>query len=686
MEKYLEKAPNYLPDDVAQLVEADKQYRIGTPVMKDHEYDQLEQQCLLRYPEYRDMITVLRDELCGDDRDVLHLIPMGSLEKTPNIELWDSGKRNNGDRFVSEKIDGASLELVYMNGKLARAVTRGDGTKGMDVTPNAMLCPEIPSEIGTDKLVVVRGEICMSWTAMNELNDRLQEGEDPLRHPRNATVGILRADKHANRMRYLSFRAFDMHIEQNEVGELEPLYNMELTYQALQQAGFRVPYHQVVYRIQSQLGGIEPVVGDVIIHENDIPKDGAVVTMYDVLDREMYGYSEDGKNCPLGSIAVKTGDVAQQTKLLDIEWSPGRNKLSPVAVVSPVEFEGAVVERVHMKSYDWIRQTDVRVGDTLSLVRSGGVIPKIVSEGAVDRDHDNPRVTPPIECPCCERDTVVISGANAQCGEPQTCEGVQARRMENACKQLGIKGFAYKTLFLMAKQGVTFNMLFDPERHDEVEELAGDVAPKIWQRVKQQIETKHPYDAKRYLAALGIEGLGHNTIEALWDEYTALPDAKELHRMTAIDWGDLTVRSRKIGHSVGWNIAQGIQTYLEADKWDSMTRLQEPKLRPEVVKHMGSELSTFPYRHICLTGKPAVKDWIPRKDITALLQKADCEVHSSVSGDVECLVQGDPNSQSSKSKKAHAKGLPVMSYEDLFDLMKENEHVKGVAEANIPGW
>ena len=311
-----------MPTDVERLLKANRDYRKGESSMSDREYDKLERQCLEEYPKFRDEILAIRDDLGGEN--IPHINPMGSLDKTNDCTIWATSN-GNCPLLIAEKVDGASVELVYVEGKLRRCVTRGDGERGTLVTENVSASPDVPDTLVDSNgrlpagIVAVRGEVCMGWDTMQDINEALSltRRNKTFTHPRNAAVGIMRSTSDsAIYAPKLSFRAFGMlQIENGDdlPGEHTTLHD---TYRELEEFGFTAPIHTVLEPDKDRplREQIDAAVQQVIDAPNNIPKDGAVVSLDPTFARVALGFSDDGRHVPLGAVAVKAYDPLAQQK------------------------------------------------------------------------------------------------------------------------------------------------------------------------------------------------------------------------------------------------------------------------------------------------------------------------------------------------------------------------------------
>ena len=675
-----------LPEEVQRWIRAELEYRQGNPIMSDIDFDALEARVARDYPYHwlehvRLRETYDKNGACW----VKHPTPMGSLVKTDVRDTVSTIERAkptspNSQFICSDKIDGISVSLTYHQGELVEALTRGDGRKGRVIPLNLFdHLDAVPKHIpvsdndvtGSHALVHVRGELCMSWDAMDTLTEwRTEKGKDAYQHPRNATAGLVNecisdgsALPNQTGARALQFYAFDLHSPTslnhaaNHTAKLEVL---ESHY------GFKVPNWQSMQR--SDIAHLEPHTFPAR-NADGVPCDGKVVLLNEVDTIEL---SQDGRYTPSHAAAIKRVDTDHLTQLLEVKWTPGRHKLTPVASITPTEVDGAKISKVILKSARWMKENDVRIGDRFNITRSGGVIPKINQVVEGDAHNTKPTLDIPSHCPACNG-AVGRAGSEPVCLSDR-CWGKEARKIEYALKLFGVKGLSYKTLAPLAQAGITRHDFLMGDLSDEREPLrtAKTLPGAAYTLVKSainQLIAQCPYPRREYLAACSIRNLGVNTINRLFDDQ--VPDFESLSRKRVTWWAEQKVNSRRIGTSRGERIVADFTEPRVDALLNDISRVQPVRDTVDTPTQQAIDPSQhdFPYQSVCLTGKPAqLGTWL-RKDIIADLEAMDVTVHSSVRADTEALVQGDPSSQTRKTAAAQARGIPIISYEDMRDLM-----------------
>ena len=378
----------------ARMTELRDAYYRGEPLVADADYDALEDELralLAEHPELTPDPNPL--EQVGATAvlhaPVRHSRPMLSLQKATTPEqVADFFARFPGQPVVvMPKLDGLSLAVVYERGRLARAVTRGDGTTGDDVTPLVRaMTSGIPDRIEADGTTEVRGELVMLRSTFAAYN--AEHPDKPLINPRNAAAGTIRAKDPATvKGREMRFFAFDLHVEDGASADLE---------KALRDLGFDAADMRHCDDAEAAQGVIAEI--EATRNELDYDLDGAVLRL---ADRGAYAAAGTRSNSPRGALAFKFAAEEKTTLLADVVWDVGKiGKVAPVAVLEPVFVGGTTVTRATLANQEVIRARDVRIGDTVLVRRAGDVIPFVA--GVLDaskRTGDEREIEPPSRVP-----------------------------------------------------------------------------------------------------------------------------------------------------------------------------------------------------------------------------------------------------------------------------------------------
>ncbi|MBL8994503.1 MAG: NAD-dependent DNA ligase LigA, partial [Spirochaetia bacterium] len=339
---------------------------------------------------------------------VTHPFPMYSLEKAMNeAELEEYVMRREKDLghpikgfACSLKLDGLAVELIFMNGVLETGSTRGDGTVGENITANLKTIKNIPPKIPLKERLVLRGEVIMTLDGLAELNRAREKDELPLyANPRNAAAGSLRQlDASVTASRPLLFHAYQL-ANLDEVGGKEKLPTQTSHLAFLKKLGFEVNDHSETV---PDLSGVKLYFSAKNEARKKLPYDvdGVVVKIDNLADQDYLGVV--GRR-PRYAVAWKFPPVIETTRLLNVIFQVGRTgAVTPVGLLEPVRLSGAMVSRVTLHNESEILRKDIRIGDKVNVVRSGEVIPKILSVVAEARTGKEKKVAFPANCPSCQ--------------------------------------------------------------------------------------------------------------------------------------------------------------------------------------------------------------------------------------------------------------------------------------------
>src|SRR5690554_4885347 len=384
-------------------------YVLDNPTISDFEFDQkitelqeLEQAHLEFYDATSPTLRV-GGEITKNFKTVRHTYRMYSLENSyskEDLEDWEKRIEKMVDgkvEFACElKYDGASISLTYEDGKLKRAVTRGDGFQGDDITANVRTIRSVPLQLKGDypQLFEIRGEIVLPYEGFAQMNaERIELGEEPYRNPRNTASGSLKLQDSAEVAR----RPLDC-LLYNLQGERLPVKSQFEGLEKARQWGFKVPE---ATKLAKNLDEVLEFVNYWDIHRRDLPyeTDGVVIKVNDLQQQEELGYTAKS---PRWAMAYKFKAEQVTTALKQITYQVGRTgAITPVANLEPVELAGTIVKRASLHNADQIQKLDIREGDTVFVEKGGEIIPKIIG---VDFTHRDPNSDPTqyiTECPEC---------------------------------------------------------------------------------------------------------------------------------------------------------------------------------------------------------------------------------------------------------------------------------------------
>ncbi|HRG61306.1 MAG TPA: NAD-dependent DNA ligase LigA, partial [Aliarcobacter cryaerophilus] len=447
-----------------------------------------------------------------------HLSRMWSQEDVFNdkeLEDWIKRASKVGDNlefFCQPKFDGASLNLIYENGILKQAITRGDGEIGEDVTQNAMTIQSIPLEIAEKSLIEIRGEVVIKKSDFEAINiERLKNSESTFANPRNAAAGSLRQlDSSITSKRKLFFNAWG--VGQNSL-------NFEKTSQMMDyifSLGFvKTPMQTLVKNIDD----IKKLYENMIKKRDTFPMllDGMVIKIDDITTQQDLGFTQ---KFPRWSCAYKFPAVEKTTKLKDIILQVGRTGVvTPVAIVEPVLIEGANVERATLHNFDEIQRLDLKIGDEIIIIRSGDVIPKITKVLKDRRDGNEKEILKPTICPDCSSE-LLIEDIMIKCQNLDCPSRVVSSIIYFASKNcLNIDGLGDKIVELLVNEKKIFDILdLYSLKYEDLENLEGFKEKKI-NNLLNAIENSKNSELYRVLTALGIEHIGEVASKSICSKF-----------------------------------------------------------------------------------------------------------------------------------------------------------------------
>lgn len=645
-------------------------YVLAQPEISDFAFDQLMAELKTLEAAHPELVTpdsptqrvggAVLDEL----PQVRHEIPMLSLDNSYNegelAEWYGRVVRALGrkpDHLVAElKIDGVSLSLIYENGVLVRAVTRGNGEVGEEVTTNAKTIPTIPLRLPEElPLLEVRGEVYMPRPVFLELNRRRrEEGEEPFANPRNATAGSIRLlDSRECARRGLRFFAY----------QIPRIQGRQLRYhsQALEllaQWGFatnpgwrRCPDLPCVHAFVEEWGQKRKSLAFDI--------DGVVVKVDNLAEQQALGATS---KFPRWAVAYKYPPEGERTRVKNIVVQVGRTgTLTPVAELEPVRLAGTTVTRATLHNADEVARLDVRVGDTVWVEKGGDVIPKVVAVDISSRPEGAERFSMPERCPVCGTPVVREAGEVAIRCPNTSCPAVQKARLLHFCSRAGmdIQGLGEQRVEQLLQAG----MLSDPASlwdldWDRLAALPG-WGEKSAENLKKQLEDARTRPLWRLLVALGIRHVGERAAKLLASRFGSLSALAQARQEELEDI-----------EGIGPTIAESVVRFFASPEGKELVRrLQERGIDPRETPEKPAGPAPLSGLSFVITGTLSR----PREQVAALLEAAGAQVSDSVSRKTSYLIVGQ--NPGSKLNKAQSLGVPVLDEEQLRRLLYE----KGVA-------
>ena len=552
---------------------------------------------------------------------------------------------------VECKIDGLSVALEYRNGRLIRGATRGDGDVGENVTANLLTIGDIPKILCRDDIpsLTVRGEVYMPHDAFEALNREREENEETLfANPRNAAAGSLRQlDAEITRQRNLSIFVFNVQSSDgidfaSHTESLDLLKN--LGFKVISERARLTTADEIIAYIET-LGEMRPTL------PYDI--DGVVIKLDDLSERAVLG---ETSSTPRWAVAYKFPPEVKETKLLDIVVQVGRTGvLTPNAVLEPVRLAGTSVSRATLHNIDFIRERDIRIGDTVYVQKAGDIIPEVLRVKMADRSPDAKEYSMPETCPSCGGRVFRDEGeAATRCTNP-ACPAQLLRALVHFVSRdaMNIDGLGTAVL----KQLREADLVHSPaDLYTLTEEPIASLdrmGKKSAENLIRAIEASKTAGADRLIFALGIPGIGEKAAQTLAKRFGDIDTLFSLDRETLCTVED-----------IGEITADAIVSYFE----NPAVRELIDRLKACGVKttyETVSEGTALAGKTFVLTGTLPT---MTRDEASALIESYGGKVTSSVSKKTSYVVAGAE--AGSKLTKAESLGIPVLSEEDLLAMVK----------------
>ncbi len=544
--------------------------------------------------------------------------------------------------YIEPKFDGASLNLIYEGGKLVQAITRGNGVEGEDVTNNAKAIKSIRLEIDYKGYIEIRGEVLMKFAEFERINkERLHRGEQLFANPRNAAAGSLRQlDPKIVAERNLLFMPWGVGVNSLDFDYLSDL--MDFVYKL----GFREP---PVRKICHKLEEIEQMYEEFIKMRPtlEVMLDGMVVKVDSLPKQAVLGYTQ---KAPRWQVAYKFPAIEKQTKLLDVILQVGRTGvITPVAKLEPVNIEGVIVERATLNNFDFIEKLDVRIGDVVTLIRSGDVIPKIIKVLKEYRDGDEVEIKRPTRCPVCHS-PVLDEGALIKCQNISCPARVVNSIIHFASKGcMNIDGLGTKIVELLFEKKLVLDLedIYKlKDKKDELLSLEGFKEKRV-DNLLNAIEDSRKRECWRFVKGLGIEHIGEVAAKKICQKFKDgfLNASKE--ELLAIE-------------GFGEEMEESYIEFMQVNR-DKVLRLLSI-ITLEMPQEVKKE-SPFSGKTVVLTGSMSR----PRSEIKEMLESLGAKVTGSVSKKTDFIIYGeDPGSKLEKAKKL---GVAIITQEQMEEMV-----------------
>ena len=651
-------------------------YNEDNPIISDMEYDFLIRELKELEQKYPELLEYNKngensptEKIGGTASEkfskVRHRVPMLSLSNTYNIsEIEDFDKRvkkiilaenieNNSkelEYILELKLDGLSISLIYENGMLVQAVTRGDGQVGEDVTENIREIPTIPKKLKGNISLEVRGEIILPISSFNRINqEREDEGEDVFANPRNAASGTIRQlDKTIVAERGLDCYLYYL-VNAENYGIKTHLESIEY----IEKLGFKTTK---IFEKYTDFKKLEEAIDK--WHDDrkklDYETDGLVIKVNNFSLYEILGYTTKS---PRWAIAYKFPAEQVKTKLMDVTFQVGRTGvITPVAELEAVNLSGSVVKRASLHNFDEIRRKDIKIGDNVIVEKAAEIIPQVVNVVFDDRTGEEIEIQEPANCPVCNSELAHEEGLVAlKCHNPLCPEKVKRQIAYFVSRDaMNISGLGDKIVekFIELGKIKTIVDIYSLKEYREELENLEKMGQKSVDNLINNIEASKNRDFSKVLYALGIPFVGKFNANLLTKNFKNIENLK-----------NQSIENLLAVKGIGDKVAIAVNTFLNNENnWKIITDLQNIGLQFAINESDLKEIADNPIKgkNFLATGK---LQKYKRNDIKDIILSKGGNYLSAVSKNLNFLIAGEK--AGSKLEKAEKLGIRVLTEEEF---------------------
>ena len=651
-------------------------YNEDNPIISDMEYDFLIRELKELEQKYPELLEYNKngensptEKIGGTASEkfskVRHRVPMLSLSNTYNIsEIEDFDKRvkkiilaenieNNSkelEYILELKLDGLSISLIYENGMLVQAVTRGDGQVGEDVTENIREIPTIPKKLKENVTLEVRGEIILPISSFNRINqEREDEGEDVFANPRNAASGTIRQlDKTIVAERGLDCYLYYL-VNAENYGIKTHLESIEY----IEKLGFKTTK---IFEKYTDFKKLEEAIDK--WHDErkklDYETDGLVIKVNNFSLYEILGYTTKS---PRWAIAYKFPAEQVKTKLIDVTFQVGRTGvITPVAELEAVNLSGSVVKRASLHNFDEIRRKDIKIGDNVIVEKAAEIIPQVVNVVFNDRTGEEIEIQEPANCPVCNSELAHEEGLVAlKCHNPLCPEKVKRQIAYFVSRDaMNISGLGDKIVekFIELGKIKTIVDIYSLKEYREELENLEKMGQKSVDNLINNIEASKNRDFSKVLYALGIPFVGKFNANLLTKNFKNIENLK-----------NQSIENLLSVKGIGDKVAIAVNTFLNnKNNWKTITDLQNIGLQFAINESDLKEIADNPIKgkNFLATGK---LQKYKRNDIKDIILSKGGNYLSAVSKNLDFLIAGEK--AGSKLEKAEKLGIRVLTEEEF---------------------
>ena len=651
-------------------------YNEDNPIISDMEYDFLIRELKELEQKYPELLEYNKngensptEKIGGTASEkfskVRHRVPMLSLSNTYNIsEIEDFDKRvkkiilaenieNNSkelEYILELKLDGLSISLIYENGMLVQAVTRGDGQVGEDVTENIREIPTIPKKLKENISLEVRGEIILPISSFNRINqEREDEGEDVFANPRNAASGTIRQLAKT----IVAERGLDCYLYYLVNAENYGIKTHLESIEYIEKLGFKTTK---IFEKYTDFKKLEEAIDK--WHDDrkklDYETDGLVIKVNNFSLYEILGYTTKS---PRWAIAYKFPAEQVKTKLMDVTFQVGRTGvITPVAELEAVNLSGSVVKRASLHNFDEIRRKDIKIGDNVIVEKAAEIIPQVVNVVFDDRTGEEIEIQEPANCPVCNSELAHEEGLVAlKCHNPLCPEKVKRQIAYFVSRDaMNISGLGDKIVekFIELGKIKTIVDIYSLKEYREELENLEKMGQKSVDNLINNIEASKNRDFSKVLYALGIPFVGKFNANLLTKNFKNIENLK-----------NQSIENLLAVKGIGDKVAIAVNTFLNNENnWKIITDLQNIGLQFAINESDLKEIADNPIKgkNFLATGK---LQKYKRNDIKDIILSKGGNYLSAVSKNLDFLIAGEK--AGSKLEKAEKLGIRVLTEEEF---------------------
>lgn len=629
-------------------------YQEDRELMSNYEYDKLYDELVKLEAETGITLagsptTMVGYEALEELPKEAHEKPMLSLDKTKDVETLRSFVGTH-KTLLSWKLDGLTIVLTYQDGKLEKAVTRGNGVIGEVITNNARVFKNIPLQISHKGNLVLRGEAIITYSDFEKINSEIENVDAKYKNPRNLCSGSVRQlNNEITAKRNVHFYAFSLVRAEG----VDFQNSVEQQFLWLQKQGFDVVEYRAVTQdtLDDAMQYFEHQVS-----ENDFPSDG-LVALYDDI---AYGASLGSTaKFPRNAFAFKWKDEIKETTLREIEWSPSRTGLiNPVAIFDPIELEGTTVSRASVHNVSILKELQLGIGDKIQVYKANMIIPQIAENLTRSGNLEIPH-----SCPVCQKEARILKTNEVEslyCMNPDC----QAKKIKSftlfvSRDAMNIDGLSEATLEKFILKGFIkdFGDVFEISRYkDQIVEMEG-FGEKSYENLIASLENAKHTTLPRVLYSLGIANIGLANAKVICREFGY--DVEKLIHASAEEINAI--------EGIGPVIAKAFTDYFSNE--ENLKKFHHLMSHLELEEVKKEENQTFAGKQFVITG--SVVHFANRSQLKEFIEQRGGKVTGSVTSKTDYLINNDTASNSSKNKKAKELGIPILSEEDFLERAGE---------------